>query len=284
MKSMKWFGRGVVGAALLGILPLAGAQNAAQAPDDSLPGRTIPSHIAKPSFMEIGVVKQWFVKPDDVVKKGQVLGTEDVDLEKLQLRSLTIQAKSTAAIDAATADRDARKVELDNKKKASAQDALAESELIEATLNFQQKEAELSNALMQHEKQLADVDVQAGKIEKMKLLAPVDGIVKEINLQEGEVVDPNKPDGALTLVTNNPLWVEVKVPSAQALKLKTGDTALVAYQNDPDNWLKGKIIFLDPEVDAASDKQTVRLELNNDQNKVSGLWVSVRFPSAGGAN
>jgi multidrug efflux pump subunit AcrA (membrane-fusion protein) len=284
MKSLKWLGQGVIGATMLAVLPLAGAENGAPPPDDVLIARTVPSHTAKPSFMEIGVVKEWFVKPDDVVKKGQVLGTEDVDLEKLALRSLTIQAKSTAAIEAATADRDARKVEYDNKQKAAAQDATAFSEVEEAKLNYQQKEAELRNAEMQHEKQLSDVDTQAGKIEKMKLLSPADGIVKEINIQEGEVVDPNKPDGALTLVTNNPLWVEVKVPSAQALKLKIGDTGLVAYQSDPDNWLKAKVIYLNPEVDAASDKETVRLELNNDQNKVSGLWVSVRFPGAGGTN
>jgi RND family efflux transporter MFP subunit len=284
MKSLKWLGRGVIGAGMLAILPFAGAENGAQPPDDTLPARTVPSHTAKPSFMEIGVVKEWFVKPDEVVKKGQVLGTEDVDLEKLKLRTLEIQAKSKAAIEAATADRDARKVEFTSKKKAFDEGAGSEAEFLEAQLNLQQKEAELTNALMQHEKQLADVDVQAGTIEKMKLLSPADGIVKEINLQEGEVVDPNKPDGAVTIVTNNPLWVEVKVPSAQALKLKAGDTGLVAYQNDPDNWLKAKIIYLDPEVDAASDKQTVRLELKNDQNKVSGLWVSVRFPGAGGAN
>ena len=65
-------------------------------------------------------------------------------------------------------------------------------------------------------------------------------------------------------MTNNPLWVEVKVSSAQATGLKLGDTAMVAYQNNPNDWLKAKVIYLDPEVDAASDKETVRLELNND--------------------
>ena len=281
MKSAKWLGRSVIGVAMLGILPLAGAQNGNQPPDDAIIARTVPSHIAKPSFMEVGIVKEWLVKPDDVVKKGQVLGTEDADLERLGLRTLSIQAKSTAAIEAATADRDARKIEFENKKKASLENATAESEVVEAQLEYQQKEAELRNAQMQHEKLLSDVDSQSGKIEKMKLLAPADGIVKEINIQEGEVVDPNKPDGAVTLVTNNPLWVEVKVPSAQALKLKVGDSGLVSYQNEPDNWLKAKVIYLDPEVDAASDKETVRLELNNDRNKVSGLWVSVRFPGDG---
>jgi len=96
--------------AMLGILPLAGADDSNAGADSGLLARTIPSHIAKPSFMEVGIVRQWLVKPDDVVKKGQLLGREDTDLETLQLRSLRIQADSTAAIEAATADRDARKV------------------------------------------------------------------------------------------------------------------------------------------------------------------------------
>jgi len=83
-------------------------------------------------------------------------------------------------------------------------------------------------------------------------------------------------------VTNNPLWVEVKISSAQAMKLKLGDTASVAYQNDPNNWTKAKVIYLDPEVDAASDKETLRLELPNDTNIRSGLWVNVRLPADSG--
>ena len=134
---------------------------------------------------------------------------------------------------------------------------------------------------MTHLKAISDADTQALVIEKMKLLSPVDGTVKQINIQEGEIVDPNKPDGAVTLVTNNPLWVDVKIPSTQALKLKQGDSMSVAYQNESDKWLTAKIIFLDPEVDAASDKQTIRLELNNDQDKPAGLWLNVKLPGAG---
>ena len=270
--------------AILGILPLAGADDANGVSDPGMVARTIPSHVAKPSFMEVGIVRQWLVKPDDVVKKGQLLGREDTDLEALQLRSLRIQADSTAAIEAATADRDARKVEYENKQKSLAGGGASESEVLEAKLDFQQKEAVLRNSQTEREKLLADVDIQARKIDKMQLLSPVDGTVKEISIQEGEVVDPNKPDGALTLVTNDPLWVEVKVPSLQSQKLKQGDVASVAYQNEPDKWLTATIIFLDPEVDAASDKQTIRLELTNDQNRPAGLWVNVRLPSDSGGH
>jgi len=282
MNCGKWFGRGVIAAAMLGILRFAGADDSNRVTDDSLMARTVPSLITKPSFMETGIVREWMVKPDDYVKKGQLLGREDTDVEELKLRSARIQADSMAAVEAATADRDARKIEYESKLKAYSLQATSADEVEEAKLDYEQKEAVLRNAQAQREKYLADVDIQARVIDKMQLFSPVDGTVKEINIQEGEVVDPNKPDGAITLVTNNPLWVEVKVSSAQAMGLKLGDTAMVAYQNNPNDWLKAKVIYLDPEVDAASDKETVRLELSNADNGRSGLWVNVKLPAGSG--
>jgi RND family efflux transporter MFP subunit len=278
----KWFGRSVIAAAMLGILPFAGADDANRVTDESLMARTVPSLITKPSFLEVGVVRQWLVKPDDYVKKGQLLGRLDTDVEELKLRSAQIQADSMAAVEAATADRDARKIEYESKLKAYALQATSTDEVQEAKLDYEQKEAVLRNAEAQREKYLADVDIQARVIDKMQLFSPVNGTVKDINIQEGEVVDPNKPDGAITLVTNNPLWVEITVSSAQAMSLKLGDTAMVAYQNNPNDWLKAKVIYLDPEVDAASDKETVRLELKNDDNGRSGLWVNVKLPNSPG--
>jgi multidrug efflux pump subunit AcrA (membrane-fusion protein) len=226
--------------------------------------RTVPSLITKPSFMEGGVVREWLVKPDEYVKKGQLLGREDTDVEELKLRSARIQADSMAAVEAATADRDARKIEYESKLKAYSLQATSADEVQEAKLDYEQKEAVLRNAEAQREKYLADVDIQARIIDKMQLFSPVDGTVKEINIQEGEVVDPNKPDGAITM------------------GLKLGDTAMVAYQNNPNDWLKAKVIYLDPEVDAASDKETVRLELSNADNGRSGLWVNVKLPTDSG--
>jgi RND family efflux transporter MFP subunit len=284
MTFAKWMRRSVATAAVLSILPFAGADDANPGAETELLARTIPSHTVKPTFMQVGIVKEWLVKPDYVVKKGQVLGTEDADIDEMRLKSLRITANSTAAIESAEAERDEKKVEYENKQKGFEQQAASATEVEEAKLDWQQAEAEVKFREAEHLKAIADADTQALVIDKMKLLSPVDGTVKQINIQEGEIVDPNKPDGAVTLVTNDPLWVEVKVPSAEALKLKQGDLVSVAYQNESDKWLPATIIFLDPEVDAASDKQTVRLELKNDQNRPSGLWVNVRLPSDSGGH
>jgi multidrug efflux pump subunit AcrA (membrane-fusion protein) len=51
----------------------------------------------------------------------------------------------------------------------------------------------------------------------------------------------------------------------------------VAYVNEPDHWIEGKIIFMSSVVDAASNTQTVRLEVPNPERKPAGLAVNIRL-------
>jgi RND family efflux transporter MFP subunit len=265
---------------MMWVLPWAGADDSNPPSDDALVARTIPSHEVKPSFMEPGIIKQWLVKPDDIVKKGQVLAVEDTDLADLDLKAKQIDADSSVAqINSDTDDRDEAKSEYDSL--AGASDATSASEVLRAKLKYESADEKLKYDQAQQQVKQATIAKEAKEIEKMKLLSPADGVVQSLNIQEGEPVDPNKPDGALTLLTNNPLWVELKLPSPQALKLKQGDTISVSYQNEPDHWMNATIVFLDPEVNAESDKETVRLELNNDENRPAGLWVNVRLAPAG---
>ena len=105
----------------------------------------------------------------------------------------------------------------------------------------------------------------------------IDGIVQTINLHLGSGVDPSKPDGACVIVNNDPLWVEMRLPSAKAATLKLQQKLDVRYlQNDP--WQQGTIIYFNPMVDAASDTQVVRLELANPDQRPSGLHMTVRLP------
>ena len=125
----------------------------------------------------------------------------------------------------------------------------------------------------------AMISVCGGDIAVVILATPIDGIVQKMNLDVGEMVDPNKPDGVLVLVKNDPIWVEVHLPSVQAAKLKLGDQFDLKYEGE-EQWLpeKGKVNFLDPVVDAASDTRLVRLEVPNPQNRPAGLHVAVRLP------
>ncbi|MDP9175142.1 MAG: efflux RND transporter periplasmic adaptor subunit [Planctomycetota bacterium] len=239
---------------------------------------TNPSATTEPTFMESGVVKNVLVKPGDVVHQGQILATEDADLEELKLKSMKILADSTAKVDAAIAERDMKKVVYENKKSSAELHAVTEMELQQAKLEFDEAEIQIRVYSEQGDQAAADVAGQERKIEKMKLLSPLDGIVEKINVNPGEIADPARPHGVMTLVRTQPLWVDFHVKSAKAAKLKLGQTLWASYVNEPDKWIAGTVIYFDPVVNATVDEQVVRLELKNDEGKPAGWMVNVRLP------
>jgi RND family efflux transporter MFP subunit len=280
MNRMSWTSCILVALALLFALPMAVAQEAAPGPTQTvLKFPTIPSDKRSPYFSDVGIVKEMLVKPGDVVKAGQVVATEDSDLEELEYESMKIAAESTAKIDYAIADRDSKKLVRDRLQKAFDDPAGAANgtELEEAKLALAQAEIQIKAAKEEHAKNLADLAKQARKLEKMKMLSPIDGIVDKINVFPSEMADPGKQDGVLTIVCNKPLWVDVNVPDAQAAALKIGDELPVAYENEPNKWFTGKIILFSPVADASSSTQIVRLELANQEEKPAGLWLNIRL-------
>jgi RND family efflux transporter MFP subunit len=272
-----------VGILVLGLFSLALAQDAATVDDSGklaavVEGHSEPSATTKPSFAEAGKVKDLLVKPGDQVHVGQLLATLDSDLDQADFKLKKIAADSTAGIEYAKAESAAKKLIYDNLNRAMLTKASNASELDEAKLAWDQAVIKITAANEEQQKNQAELEKQRIKIEKMNLISPMDGIVREIKAHPGEIADPAKPDGAMTLVSINPLWVDIHVKSSQAAKLKLGQTLAACYVNEPDKWFTGTIIFFDPIVNAQVDNQPVRLDVKNDDGKPAGWMVRVRLP------
>jgi len=243
---------------------------------------TVPSAKYNLSFMSPGVVREVLVKPYDVVELGQVLATEDSDVEVAQLKSMEIEAKSTLQIDGAVKDCEAKKVHYDTLVEALKNGGTNPQEVRQAELDYQVAVIKIDYAREEQKTKIADAEHQQVKIDKMTLHSPVKGkaMVEKVNVQAGEAVDAGKADGAITLVVNTPLWVEMHLPTKQAAQLKVGDTLPVSYVEDSSlKDLPAKVIFKDPIADAGSGTQLVRLELANDQEKPAGLLLNVALPA-----
>ena len=102
--------------------------------------------------------------------------------------------------------------------------------------------------------------------------------MEKVNVQPGEAVDAGKADGAVTLVVNTPLWVEMHLPTRQSEGLKVGDALSLSYADDANaKPLSGKVIFKDPIADAASGTQTVRLEIGQRPGQTRRFAGECRF-------
>ncbi|MCS7034367.1 MAG: efflux RND transporter periplasmic adaptor subunit, partial [Phycisphaerae bacterium] len=154
-------------------------------------------------------------------------------------------------------------------------------EIEEARITMEVAELKVREARQKKQQAQAIYERQATKVELMDLVSLIDGIVEKVNVDAGEMADPQKPEGAISVVKNDPVWVEVALLETwQAARLRPGQELLVRYTIDkPDAWQKARVIYVAPVADASSAKQAIRLEMPNPEGRASGLEVEVKLPA-----
>jgi RND family efflux transporter MFP subunit len=281
-------------AAVLGISGFClAASSADQSASPAIPGanefrgNTAPSEKRVQNFDLPGVIHKMYVKEGDVVKAGQLLAEQNIAPDEAHLRSLEIVAKSSVLetkADEAELELDA--VDLNRKTDLyKVKHAISPSEFEQAQLKVKVDGLKVDHARSEEEHTAVDVLEQKARIEQKKLFARIDGIVSEITVHEGEVAttnnDPQRP-GVLTIVKNDPLYVEVEIDSKVVKQLKSdwkNKILQVQYDDDPGVWHNAKIHFIKPEADPRSNTEHVQLEMPNPEGRSSGLMVTVRIPT-----
>jgi multidrug efflux pump subunit AcrA (membrane-fusion protein) len=224
------------------------------------------------------VIQTVKVKPGDVVHVGDVLMEEDTAEAKAQLDVLAAAAAATGAIDEAEATIEAKTKLVDQYKGLSEGNSSA-VELINAQMDLDVAKAKKQQATEDQQQRKLEYERQKIKLDHMILRSPVNGIVRKVGLFEGEVMDPNRAkDGAVYIVSNDPLWVEMELGAERAAKLHLHDKVDVAFADAPTQWRTGEVIFLDPAVEFASQTEVVRISVANPDNRPSGLPMMVKLP------
>lgn len=277
-------GAGAFGTSLIHSTPIMAqaANRPAQAAKSGAPledeerGITEPSEMSELAFALPGVVIDVPVKLGDVVKKGQLLAQQDESVEKAEL-IVRMQEKQEALLQITAAEKEyaTKTVAFNRQDDLVKKNLTSKTEWETAKLDMEIAKVRGDLAKETVKKTDAQIEEQQIKISLKKLVAPYDGIVKKIDADRGETGDPQKP--AMIIVSNNPLWVKIDLASEKAKHLKLGQELQVRY-GDEAQARKAKVIFLDPVVDAASDTRIVRLEMENADNRESGLQVLVKLP------
>jgi RND family efflux transporter MFP subunit len=253
------------------------AQQAAPAPTDiTVGGITKPSVHAKLALPQFGQVLELPVKEGTAVKAGDVLLRQDDRQEVAALEALRLEAESTVRVDAAEAD---LKIKEGQHKRLADMQAGGNAnplEVEEAWIKVVYAAAQAKIAKLENQKNKYEFERQDVKVKLMSLRSPIDGTVETIDVSVGEVTDPQKP--VMTVVKNDPLWVEFFLPTMQASKLKVGQQLEVHYPGEA-KWASAKIIYKAPVADAQSDTQKLRLEMPNPTGTDTGLQVLVRLPA-----
>jgi RND family efflux transporter MFP subunit len=271
--------RGFVASTVLFVTCLSGVAVLAGEPA-TIGGITQPSERRTFAFEAPGIVSKVLVKDGQPVKSGEVLVQQESRMDQRELEVRRIDAESTVEADSARKEYDLRKVQYERIAERAADGGFTQKEVEEARITMELAQLKIAEAEQKRLQAQAMYERQKLKVELMQIVNQIDGIVEKINVDAGEMADPQKPEGALSVVKNDPLWVEVPLLKTwQVARLSLGQELDVRHTLDPSAaWEKARIIYIAPVADARSGTQMVRLELANPGKRSSGLDVEVKLP------
>lgn len=266
---------------------LAANMAAAQAPAASAPagagtypGITRPSEQRLLNFAFAGVVQKVNVKEGDTVKAGAVLMELDSRMDRSAYNAAKVDADSTLKNEYAKSDAALKKVVLGRTKTLFQTSAASPSELEEKQLDSELADKRVELGQEESLTKKYEAERLKAKLDLSQLISTIDGMVQRIDVKEGEIADPNQANRpACVVVKNDPLQVEVFLPTAVSETLKAGQELEVQYPKSTE-WQKAKITFFDPVADAGSQMRKLHLKMPNPSQRVSGWEVQVRVPPA----
>jgi len=270
-ETMKRLSRMMSRTILLGIALLIPVVSAARG--DSYTGKAMPWQDASLGFTDAGRIVEVPIHHGEVVLQGQLLAREDDDDQRDAMEMAKLEADSTLRIQAAQAQLDEDKVDLQRTQAAASQNAATPFELQEAQLKVVIDQLSLDLETQTHQSnQLKYEQAKAAYLDR-QITAPFDGTVEDYQVHVGEIADPSKP--AVRLIQIDPLKIEVPVQLDTAAKLQVGQTANVIFETG--ETAQGTIYWIANSSDYASGTLLVRLRVANPQHLPAGQEVKVDF-------
>lgn len=235
-------------------------------------GISRPAYNAQLAFATPGTVARIAVKPGARVKAGDLLMSLDTDVEDCRLALLDAEIASNVKKKTLATQIEQANLDMQRYTAAHARNAATTMEVQHATLKYTLSRLAAEEERFRVEQLRRSKAELLAQRDRMRLVAPCDGIVNDITVECGMAVDKNTP--ALVLVAINPMLVELNLPIEQALKLKTGDQVDVGM---PGSYQPRKGIVTQVASIAVLSNRTlqVRVSVPNPEEEPVGLMVTV---------
>ena len=210
------------------------------------PGKIEPKTQVKISADVPGKITRLAVEEGDPVRKGQVL----LQLDDTQYRSTWNQSRSALASARARLS-DARaslKVAEDNyvrQRSLFEQKLLSQAEWDRATASIESARSTFSTAQEEVSRSEAALSASADNLAKCRFVAPYDGVVSALNVEQGEIVmlgTMNNPGTQIMVVSDlSRMLVRADVDEADIVDIHIGQKAKITVDALPDTSFPGTV-------------------------------------------
>ena len=239
---------------------------------------TRPSSDKTLSFIRPGLVKNVLVKEGDMVKADQVLVRMDDSVEQAELAHLKAQSEDKVRIQAAKANLDQKKVDLEKTKWAAERNVATDLQVRHATLDVTIADLSLALRTFESAQDTRKYNEAKVRLSRMQLSTPVAGKVEKIHIEAGESV--NAVQEVIRVVNIDSLKIDVPVPLEQARRLRVGQLTRIIFPGSHESLARtaeGKVGYIASIADAASNTLMVCVEVDNPTGRPAGEHIQVRF-------
>jgi membrane fusion protein (multidrug efflux system) len=197
-----------------------------------------------------GIIDTINYKEGEKYKKGALIMSLKQDDIMLRLK------RSESKLNQALAMEDIAKTKFDDHKKLYEIGAIPESTLRKAELEYQ-------SAIYEREGYDLQVRQDEGILEKSNIYAPSDGMVGELNVEEGEAITSNTLLGAHLLTEY--VRAEFGVIEQEVNRISKGQPAFAYIDAYPNKEFRGVVDRISPIVTGSSRTANAEIKLPNDE-------------------
>ena len=125
---------------------------------------------------------------------------------------------------------------------------------------------------------IARLDAGGAAERRVPLLAPISGVVSELAVREGAMVQAGA--AAFTITDLSTVWVSIEVPEARGAVLRQGVSATATVRTLPGKTFAGRLDYVYPEVNAQTRTLRARIALANPGLALKpGMFADVQLAS-----
>lgn len=227
-----------------------------------------------------GRVENIRVNIGDKVRRGDLLAEmEDLEIQQQVRRATAAQEVVRATLQQRRAELANAQADLDRSRQLMEGGLIPRQEYESKQTSFRVVQAQVQLTQAQGEQAQAELNELRIRLEQMKIVSPIDGVIAERFVDVGAVISPATP--LVRIVNLSTLITRANVPEREVSKLRLGNRAQVVVDAFGNTVYDGKVSRISPVMDAATRTALVEVEIpNRDGNLRAEMFARVTLDLA----
>lgn len=195
-----------------------------------------------------GQIKKLYVERGDRVQSGDLLCEIDPEIQENDLRRAQAEEKLIAAqIASKEAQIKMLRSEHQRQQRLLKTDATSAQTAEQAAAQYEMALADLDALKAQYDQAVISVDDATTNLGYTRIVAPMDGTVYAIPVEEGQTVNANQTTPTiLKLATLDTMTVEAEISEADVVKVKPGMPCRFTIMGLPNRYFEANLRSIDP--------------------------------------